>query len=198
LPSHIPTDHDATALLPLFVKLRHRRVLLVGGGTVATAKLRQLLAIDADVVVVAPEIAAEIEAAGVEMRRRAFEADDLADVWFVVAAAPPAVNATVAAAADARRILVNAVDDPPHATAYFGGVLRRGGITLAISSDGAAPALTALLRQALDALLPRDTGRWMAAARRARAEWRRHGVPIEGRRPLLLETLNRLYQDRRA
>jgi uroporphyrin-III C-methyltransferase/precorrin-2 dehydrogenase/sirohydrochlorin ferrochelatase len=185
-------------LLPLFVKLRHRRVLLVGGGTVATAKLRQLLAVEADVVVVSPKVSAEIEATGVAVRHRAFETDDLEEVWFVVAAAPPAVNATVAAAADARRILVNAVDDPPNASAYFGGVVRRGGITLAISSDGTAPALTALLRQALEVLLPRDTSLWMAAARRARADWRQRGIPIEARRPLLLEVLNRLYQERPA
>lgn len=196
--SHTPTDHDSTGLLPLFVKLRHRRVLLVGGGTIAGAKLRQLLAVEADVVVVSPRISAEIEATGVEVRRRTFETDDLEDVWFVVAAAPPAVNTMVAAAADARRIFVNAVDDPPNATAYFGGVVRRGGITLAISSDGAAPALTALLRQALDVLLPRDTNLWVATARRARADWRQRGIPIDARRPLLLETLNRLYQDRRA
>jgi len=52
------------------------------------------------------------------------------------------------------------------------------------------------LREALDAWLPGDLERWMTAADEARREWRRDGVPMEARRPLLLDTLNRLY-DRR-
>jgi siroheme synthase-like protein len=91
---------------------------------------------------------------------------------------------------------VNAVDDPPNATAYLGGVVRRAGVTVAISTDGRAPAMAGLLREALDAWLPGDLERWMTAADEARREWRRLGVPMEARRPLLLETLNRLYDER--
>ena len=58
-----------------------------------------------------------------------------------MAAAPPEVNREVAAAAEERRLFVNAVDDPAHASLYLGGVVRRGGVTAAISTDGRAPAL---------------------------------------------------------
>jgi uroporphyrin-III C-methyltransferase / precorrin-2 dehydrogenase / sirohydrochlorin ferrochelatase len=54
--------------------------------------------------------------------------------------------------------------------------------------------LTALLREALDAILPRDIGRWMEEARRVRAAWKRDQVPMDARKPLLLETLNDLYR----
>jgi siroheme synthase-like protein len=88
------------------------------------------------------------------------------------------------------------VDDPPNATAYLSGVVRRAGVTLAISTSGAAPALTGLLREALDAVLPDDIDEWMTVAREARPAWRRDGVPMEARRPLLLQALNKIYEEK--
>jgi uroporphyrin-III C-methyltransferase/precorrin-2 dehydrogenase/sirohydrochlorin ferrochelatase len=182
-------------LLPLFVDLGGRRVLLVGAGRVAAAKLGQLLAAGADVRVVALEVCEEIEQAGVPVERRAFEAADLDGVWLVVAAATPETNREVAAVAEARRVFVNAVDDPANATAFLSGVIRRDGVTFAISTSGAAPGLTALLREGLDAVLPRDLGAWLDEARRQRVAWRREGVAMHERRPLLLEALTKLYAE---
>jgi siroheme synthase-like protein len=184
-------------LLPLFVKLTGRTVVLVGGGGVADCKLQQLLAAGAIVRVVAHEIVHVIEdQAGplVELIRRDFAAGDLDVAWFVVAAATPDVNRTVAAAAGERHNFVNAVDDPPNASAYLSGVVRRDGVTIAISTDGAAPALTALLREGVDALLPRDLSVWMDTAHEQRAIWRREAVPMDARKPRLLSVLNRLYR----
>jgi uroporphyrin-III C-methyltransferase/precorrin-2 dehydrogenase/sirohydrochlorin ferrochelatase len=185
-------------LLPLFLHLRGRRVLLVGAGPVGAGKLKQLLAAGADVRVVAPEIHPEVDAANVTIERRAFAPRDLDEVWLVIAAATPEVNRQVATAAEERRIFVNAVDDPPNATAYLGGVVRRDGVTVAISTSGEAPAIAGLLREGLDALLPTDLGAWMTVARESRQVWRRDGVPMEQRRPQLLEALNRLYAERRS
>src|SRR3954470_20195809 len=172
-----------TELLPLFLNLAGRRVVLVGGGRVAAAKLTQLLAVDARVTVVAPAIHEDIsiaEARGlVTIRQRAFAPADLDDAWLVVAAATPDVNRAVAEAAEPRHLFVNAVDDPANATAFLSGVVRRDGVTVAISTRGDAPALTALLREGIDALLPRDLAAWMAQAAAARASWRRDGVPME-------------------
>lgn len=181
-------------MFPAFLKLRSRRVVLVGGGRVAAGKLDALLAAGAQVTVVAPDVRPEIERAGVVIHRRAFAAMDLDGAWWVVAAAPPDVNREVLAAAETRRIFVNAVDDPAHATAYAGGVVRRDGVTIAISTDGRAPALAGLLREALDAFLPADMDRWMRAADDARREWKQHGVPTDQRRPKLLDVLNGLYE----
>ena len=185
-------------LLPLFLNLTGRTVVLVGGGPVATAKLRQLVAAGARVRIVAPEVTTEIEStvtsvADVVLARRAFEAADLDQAWLVVAAATPEVNRQVAEAAETRRLFVNAVDDPANASAFLSGVVRRDGVTLAISTSGAAPALTALLREGFDALLPRDLASWMWQARAARVAWRREGVPMAARKPRLLQALNALY-----
>ena len=171
-------------MYPVFLKLSGRRVLLVGGGQVATAKLASLLADGALVTVVAPQIRPEIRRPGVVVLQRAFESADVDDVWYVVAAAPPEVNKQVLAAAERRRVFVNAVDDPINASAYAGSVVRRAGVTVAFSTDGRAPALAGLLREALDAWLPADLNKWMAAADEARREWKRHGVPMNERRPM--------------
>ena len=181
-------------MYPTFLRLTGRRVVLVGGGRVAAGKLQSLLAEGALVTVVAPEIRPELDQPGVVLERRGFEDADLNDAWYVVAAAPPDVNRQVLEAAERRQLFVNAVDDPPNATAYAGGVVRRDGVTIAISTDGRAPALAGLLREALDAWLPGDLDEWMSAADQARRTWKRDGVPMERRRPMLLETLNRLYE----
>jgi siroheme synthase-like protein len=198
-------------LLPLFLNLTGRAVLLVGGGVVASAKLAQLAAAGATVRVVAPEVRDEIvglarslQPHGIDPQRtaflpqvtivkRPFEPSDLDGVWLAVAAATPEVNRQVAEAAERLRLFVNAVDDPANASAYLSGVVRRDGVTLAISTSGEAPALTSLLREGLDAMLPRDLKAWVDEARVERAAWRRDGVPMEERKPRLLRALNALY-----
>ena len=165
-------------LLPLFLKLAGRRVVVVGAGPVAAGKLDMLTRAGADVRMIDPA---------------AFQPSDLDGAWLVVSAATPEVNGRVAAAADARRIFVNAVDDPPNASAYLGGVIRRSGVTVAISTSGDAPALTGILREGVDALLPADLDRWTACARDMRAAWKANGVPMAERRPQLIGALKALY-----
>jgi siroheme synthase-like protein len=188
------------AVFPVFLKLEGRRVLVVGAGPVAAGKLRALIDAGARVTVVAPRVGGEVSAVSdeVEIVQRPFEAGDLEGVWYVVAAAPPAVNRSVSRAAEARGLFVNAVDDLDSATAYAGALVQRAGVTVALSTDGEAPALAGLLREALEVLLPDDLDRWMACARDARRKWLAEGVPMAERRPLLLQALNDLYERRRA
>jgi uroporphyrin-III C-methyltransferase/precorrin-2 dehydrogenase/sirohydrochlorin ferrochelatase len=186
------------AVFPVFLKLAGRRVLVVGGGPVAAGKLRALLDAEAAVTVVAPQVAEVIAAAPVQVLRREFRPEDLDGTWYVVAAAPPDVNRAVSAAAHARGIFVNAVDDVENASAYAGAVLNRAGVTIALSTDGEAPALAGLLREALEAVLPEDVDAWMTCARETRRRWLAEGVPMAERRPLLLEALQQLYANRTA
>lgn len=183
------------ALFPTFLKLEGRRVLIVGGGPVAASKVAALQRAGAELRVVAPDVSPAIEASVPDIARRPFVPEDLDDVWFVVAAGPSDVNRAVASEAERRHVFVNAVDDPANASAYLGGVVERGGATIAISTDGAAPALSGLLREALDALLPSgdEMKAWLGRAREMRGRWRAEGTPMPSRRPQLLEALNALY-----
>jgi uroporphyrin-III C-methyltransferase/precorrin-2 dehydrogenase/sirohydrochlorin ferrochelatase len=178
-------------LLPVFLKLAGRKAVLVGAGRVASAKLPALLAAGAEVSVVAPAISPAIAAAPVAVFRRPFVPADLDGA--AVAAATPEVNREVAAAAEERRIFVNAVDDPANASAYTGGVLRRGGVTIAVSTEGRAPALAGLLREGLEAVVPDEIETWVRAAEWLKERQRAEGVPMGERRPRLLEALNALY-----
>ena len=185
------------SLYPLFLKLAGRKVLVVGGGPVAAAKVAALRGAGAEVTVIAPEVEpalAELAAAGkISLALRSFEAADLGGAWFVVAAATPGVNRGVAAAAESQRLFVLAVDDPSAASAYGAGALRRGGVTVAVSTDGRPPALAGMLREGLEAVLPDDLEAWTAVAEKQRAEWRAAAVPMAERRPLLLRALNEIY-----
>ncbi len=186
------------AVFPVFLKLEGRRVLVVGGGPVAAGKLRALVEAGAYITIVAPEIVSEISEIAARVRQitivpRRFEPSDVEGVWYVVAAAPPEVNRAVARAAEARNLFVNAVDDLESATAYAGAIVQKAGVTIALSTDGEAPALAGLLREALETVLPDDLDQWMVRAREVRREWLADRVPMAERRPLLLETLNTLY-----
>lgn len=183
-------------LYPLFLKLSGRGVVVVGGGRVAASRLPPLLAAGARVTVIAPEIDPDILASDATSVARGFEPGDLDGAWLVVAAATPAVNREVAAAAAERRLFANVVDEADTATAYTAGVLRRAGVTIALSTAGRAPALAGLLREALEAVLPEELETWVARADELRRRHRAEGVPMQRRRPLLLSALNRIYEGR--
>jgi uroporphyrin-III C-methyltransferase/precorrin-2 dehydrogenase/sirohydrochlorin ferrochelatase len=183
------------ALFPVFLKLHGLTVLVVGGGPVAAGKLEALLPTGARVRVVAPEVSDAVATSGAEIHRRPFRESDLDDVWFVVSAATAEVNRAVSEAARARRLFVNAVDDPPNASAYLGGVIRRSGATIAISTSGRAPALAGLLREGLEDALPgeADLDAWFETADRLKRYWRSSGVPMADRRPELAAAIAARY-----
>ncbi len=184
---------DDPPLFPLFLKLSGRKVLVVGGGAVAASKIGPLRAAGARVQVVAPDVTDSLAAMRVKIERREYTPSDLRDVWLVVAAATPEVNRRVAEDSAACQLFVNAVDDPKNASAYLGGVVRRAGVTFAISTDGKAPALAGLIREGLDAVLPEDElDAWMTEAERLRATWKADKVPMGVRRPALLQALVKL------
>ncbi len=163
------------SLFPAFLKLARRRCLVVGAGRVALEKIPSLLAAGAVVRVVAPRVDAEIAAlaaAGrLEVVERAFEADDLDGIFLVIAATDDRdVNAAVYEAAVERNVLCNSVDDPPHCDFYFGSVVARGDLQVAISTAGESPAVAQRLRKEIDALLPEDLGPWLAEVGRLRRE----------------------------
>jgi len=173
-------------------------VVVVGGGPVAASKLAALQAAGAEILVVAPEVCEAIRSAGVAIEQRPFNSSDLDGAWFVVAAAPPEVNRQVGLEGEKRQVFVNAVDDPDNASVYLGGVVRRGGVVIGISTEGSAPALSGLLREAIDAVLPADLETWSLRARELRPSWRARQVPMDARRPELLEALNSLYEARQS
>jgi siroheme synthase-like protein len=139
---------------PVNLLVGGRRCVVVGAGRIAARKVEALLAAGADVHVVAPELGAEIQAwldAGrLTAATRAFEPADLDRAWFATAAtSDPAVNRAVFEAGDARRVWVNAADDPANCSVTLMSVLRRGDLVVTIGTGGRSPALAAWLRERL-------------------------------------------------
>jgi uroporphyrin-III C-methyltransferase/precorrin-2 dehydrogenase/sirohydrochlorin ferrochelatase len=132
----------------------------------------------------------------VERIEAPFAEAHLEGAWLVVAASLPEVNADVARLAEARQLFVNAVDDCDNASAYLGGVFRRGEVTVAISTQGHAPALAGLLREGLEALVPDEVEQWVQQASALRAQHKREGVPHPLRREQLLAALTWLHAHR--
>lgn len=184
-------------VFPVFLKLAEKRVVIVGAGNMAEEKLPALLEAGAQVEIIAPEHKFRLHHANLRWHQRPFHPSDLDGAWYVVSAATPEVNREVAEECERRQIFLNAVDDRRVASAYLGAIVRRSGLTLAISSNGAAPALVALLRQGLEQLLPEELDQWVSEAEKLRPGWKRLRLPFHLRRPALLRVLNALY-DRSA
>lgn len=156
-------DAAPPPLFPLFADLRSRRVLVVGGGAVARRKLEPLLAAGARVVVGAPRLDADVAALWTEGRIEhlagRFTPDWLDGAWLVVAATDDGeVNRAVAAAAEARRIWANVVDDLELSSYQSPARIERGPLQIAISSGGGAPMLARHLREKLETELDESVG----------------------------------------
>ena len=162
-------------LLPIFLKLESRPGLLVGAGKVALEKLGTLLPTGLRIRVVAPEARPEfheLTAEGkIELVLRAFEPADLDGQFMVIAATNvPEVNGEVYRLARERGILTNSVDDIPNCDFFFGSVVSRGALQIAISTAGESPAFAQRLRREIDMQLPADIGPWLADLGRLRRQ----------------------------
>ena len=162
-------------LLPIFVNLSGRRGLLVGAGAVALDKISSLLPTGVLLRVVAPHARPEILALAAESRLewipRAFQPSDLDGIFIAIAATDdPQINAAVYQAALERNILSNSVDDIPNCDFFFGSVVRRGSLQIAISTSGESPALAQRLRREIDSQLSADLGPWLAQLGELRRE----------------------------
>jgi uroporphyrin-III C-methyltransferase/precorrin-2 dehydrogenase/sirohydrochlorin ferrochelatase len=153
-------------LLPIFLKLEDRRCLLVGAGTVALDKIGSLLKTGVLLRVIAPQARPEVRRlagdGSLEWIEKTFEPSDLDGHHLVIAATDvPAVNAAVYHAALQRGIYCNSVDDIPNCDFFFGSVVSRGDLQIAISTAGESPAVAQRLRREIDAQLPDDLGPWL-------------------------------------
>jgi precorrin-2 dehydrogenase/sirohydrochlorin ferrochelatase len=180
------------SLFPMFVKLEGRRCLVVGAGKVGEGKIRSLLISRACVKVVAPiatpQVAAWAQVGLIEWEGREFAASDLDGMFLVVAATSlVSVNTEVHRAAQARGILCNAVDDPERCDFYYGSVVRRGQLQVAISTEGQSPALAQRLRRDIEAQIDPAYAGWVVELGRQREQLRRQTIDPEARRKQLHE-----------
>lgn len=180
---------------PLFVDLAGRRCVVVGGGALAEARVAALVECGAEVVVISPQVTERIrrwaEEGQLRWERRPYQAGDLEGAWLVVAAPDDrSLNAAVWEEAQARRVWVNAVDDPQHCSFIAPAVYRQGELALAISTSGKAPALAVRLRDRLAAQLGPEYAAFLELAAELRGELLRRIPQFERRRALWYRILD--------
>jgi uroporphyrin-III C-methyltransferase/precorrin-2 dehydrogenase/sirohydrochlorin ferrochelatase len=174
--------------LPLFVDVRDRPVLLVGGGEVAGRKLELLLKAGARVEIVAPWLGphtrALVETHPVSVQARRFEPGDIAGRYLIIAATDdPAVNRQVFVLGSAAQTLVNSVDQPAISSAIFPALIDRSPVIVAVSTGGSSPTLARTVRGWLEARLPARLGALadFIGARRREVQAHLSGIPARQR-----------------
>jgi uroporphyrin-III C-methyltransferase/precorrin-2 dehydrogenase/sirohydrochlorin ferrochelatase len=182
--------------LPIFLKLAGRNCLLIGAGNVALDKIGSLLPTGVNLRVIAPQAHPAIQRLAKENKlewiQRRFESADLDGSFLVIAATnAPEVNAAVYQGSVERNIPCNSVDDIPNCDFFFGSVVSRGNLQIAISTTGDSPAVAQRLRREIDAQLPQDLGSWLESLGHLRREVLEIYPRTEARRLLLHQLAER-------
>lgn len=180
----MPAAEDApvaTFAYPVFLDLHDVQVLVVGGGPVGARKAAGLAAAGARVRLVATEVSDHVDPATVEeIHARPFDDADLDGMRLVVTATGvDTVDAAVSAAARARGIWTNAADQPIDCEFILPAIARRGRVTVAVSTDGASPALARELRNVIDAFLTDAIGELAETLAAERSAIRASGASTE-------------------
>jgi siroheme synthase-like protein len=191
---------------PVNLLVDGRRCLVVGAGRIAARKVEALLDAGAEVHVVAPELGDEIAAWRDEGRlsadQRPFEATDVDGAWLVTAAtSKPEVNRAAFEAAEARRIWVNAADDPEHCSFTLMSVVRQGDLVVTIGTGGRSPALATYLKDHVSQEMGPEWAELLELLSEAREELRsggRSSESVDWRRALDSGMLDLIRSGRRA
>src|SRR5216684_636849 len=140
---------------PIYVDMRRRRCLVIGGGVVAERKVASLVEAGAAVTVISPDITEQIarwsKSGAIDFLARRYQTGDLAEFELAfVATDDSKVNAAVYEEGKNRSVWVNSADDPEHCDFILPSIIRRGDLVVAISTGGESPALARAVREELD------------------------------------------------
>lgn len=179
---------------PIFLRLTGRKAVVIGGGPVAARKAASLIEAGAAVTVISPELSTRFEEGLAEAgafihEGRKYRPGDLAGAAIAVAATDdPETNALVAAEANELGIPVNSANPPGAGTFIVPSTVKRGGLTVAISTGGACPALSRKLRQDFESFLTGEYGQFLEFLEEARTALKER-LPEERSRRRVLEEL---------
>ncbi len=150
---------SSNKLFPIYLKLKGRRVLVVGGGLIALQKLQGLINTEAELTVIAPTVIEEVRALTgefpnkrkIEFIERDYQQGDESSYHMVIAATDiPELNNSIANRARDQMILANSVDEPEYCDFYIPSIVEAGDIKIAISTNGKAPAVAQRIRLELE------------------------------------------------
>ncbi len=177
----MPPESASTFAYPVFLDLHDMDVLVVGGGRIGARKAEGLAAAGARVRLVAVEVSEHVDVTAIhDLRPRAFQTSDLDGIRLVVTATgDEQVDATISAEARGRGIWTNAADQPVDCEFILPAIARRGRVTVAVSTDGASPALARELRNVIDEFLTDEIGTLAETLAAERAAVQARGASTE-------------------
>ena len=178
-----------TTYYPVYIQLQEQLCVVIGGGKIAEGKVEGLLAADARVTVVSPNLTSRLhelaEQGQIKYISRAYQLGDLAGAFLVICATDqPEINHQVWEAASANQQLVNVVDDTPHCNFIAPAILRKGDLMIAISTGGKAPALAVRLKEQLQKEIGPEYERFLELAGQLREPLAHHIPDFETRKSL--------------
>jgi precorrin-2 dehydrogenase/sirohydrochlorin ferrochelatase len=189
-----------SSLFPMFLKLEEKRCLVVGAGKIGEPKIASLIDASARVHVVALEatetVHAWAQAGRITLEIRSFAAPDLENTFLaVVATSSRSLNGSIYREAQRRGVLCNVVDDPEYCDFYYGAVVQRGDLQIAISTNGQSPSLAQKLRQQLDRQFGPAYAQWVAELGETRRLVLASDLDPRRKRDLLLSLASRQALD---
>lgn len=171
------------AYYPFFLNIHGKRCVVVGGGEVALRKVKVLLDCGANVTVVSPALHQDLvrlaEAGAISLIQRDYQQGDLKDAFIAIAAtAETDTNRRIAKEAKKQGVLVNVVDDPGQSDFITPACLRRGDLTIAVSTAGRSPALARKIRNRLEGNFGAEYTSLVSLINEVRSELKQQGVTV--------------------
>ena len=180
---------------PVYIQLRNQSCVVIGGGKIAEGKVEGLLAVEARVTVISPELSPRLQELSNQKQityiPRPYQAVDLTGAFMVICATDQAeINHQVWQEASANRQLVNVVDDTPRCNFIAPSILRKGDLTIAISTSGKAPALAVRLKERFQREIGPEYERFLELAGELREPLAKHIPDFETRKALWYELVD--------
>ncbi len=167
---------------PVFLDIKNKQCVVVGGGTVALRKVNMLLDHAAQVTVISPQLCSELDTMAestISLIHREYQSGDLKGAFVVVAATnDPVINEQIAGEASDRGILINIVDVPALSNFIVPSYLRRGDLTIAVSTSGKSPALSRKIRTKLEDAFEQEYADLIAMVEEVRAELKSEDIKV--------------------
>ena len=169
----------------IFINIKGRRCVVIGGGKVALRKVKELLEHDAEIVVVTPRNGVELgelaKRGKIQILKRNYRAGDLGDTYLAIAATgDKSLNKRVAKEAKENHVILNVVDNPELSDFIVPSVVHRGDISIAVSTGGKSPALARKIRIVLEAYFAEEYASLTMLISGVRSELRKQGIKITG------------------
>ena len=180
---------------PVYIQLHDQPCVVIGGGKIAEGKVDGLLAVEAKVTVISPELTPRLQELAAQNQityiSRVYEPGDLTGAFLVICTTDQAeINHQVWQEATANHQLVNVVDDTPRCNFIAPSILRKGDLTIAISTSGRAPALAVRLKERLQQEIGPEYERFLELASELREPLARHVPDFETRKALWYELVD--------